>query len=321
MHQGMKDRRSSINLSLLSKYGIYFVLLGLIILLSFTTSSFLTLRNVLNVLRQVSINGIIAVGMTFVLITGGIDLSAGAVVAYAGVVASSFSHPGEHATFVPILVGILVGAVLGFANGSAIALTKIPPFIVTLGMTQIASGMALLYSGGRPITNLSEAFQAMGQGMVGVVPLPIFLLLGVVLAGTYLLHFTRFGRYTFSIGGNETTAIVSGINIKRIKIMVYTMAGTLYGLAAIILSARTNSGAPSAGSGYELNAIGAVVNGGTATTGGRGTMIGTMVGALIMGILSNGLDILNVSSYYQSVIKGVIIIGAVWLDTTITNRD
>jgi len=299
----------------MSKYGILIAFLVLFAAMgAIRPATFLTVSNQLNILRQISINGIMAIGMSFVIITGGIDLSVGSMLAYASIIACSFAHPGEYPVFVPIVVALLVGALLGLFNGVVIAKGKVAPFIVTLGMLTIARGLTQLFNGGRPVNNLSPAFNFIGGGSVLGIPVPVLIFGMVVLFGWFLLNKTRFGRYVYAIGGNEITAKVSGINVDKIYIMVYTLMGTLAALSGIVLSARVETATVIAGTGYELDAIAAVIIGGTSSSGGKGTMQGTIVGILIMGVLSNGLDLIGVSSYYQQIIKGFIIIGAVLMD-------
>jgi ribose/xylose/arabinose/galactoside ABC-type transport system permease subunit len=299
---------------ILARYGIYIAFAVLFGILSFSSDSFLSVQNVLNVLRQSSLNGIIAVGMTFVIITGGIDLSVGAIVAVAAVVATSFAHPGGYPIIVPVLIGLAFGALAGFINGFAIAKGSIAPFIVTLGMMTIVRGSALVVSGGRPIINLTDQYKWIGGGYFLGIPAPVCFFLLVVGLGHFLLAYTKFGRHVYAIGGNEQAARVSGVNVHRILIGVYTLAGLCAGFAGVVLSSRVMTGSPVAGLGYELDAIAAVVIGGTSLSGGVGSIPGTIVGALIIGFMSNGLDLLNVSSYYQQIIKGVIIIVAVLVD-------
>jgi ribose/xylose/arabinose/galactoside ABC-type transport system permease subunit len=297
-----------------SKYGIYLTLVLLIVIMTLLSDTFLTSVNIFNVLRQISITAIIALGMTFVIITSGIDLSVGSTLAFSGVLATSLAHPGDYPLFVPILVGICVGGAIGLINGILIAKTGLAPFIVTLGMTSIARGSAMLYTGGRPVIDLSAEYAYIGKGMIWKIPVPVFIFLGLIVILYVVLHKTRFGRHVYALGGNELSAVVSGINIERIKMAVYVIVGLLAGVSSIILSARTNSGAPNAALGYELDAIAACVIGGTSLQGGRGSIAGTVVGALIIGIVNNGLDLMNVSSYLQQVVKGLIIIVAVLID-------
>lgn len=289
------------------------ILIGMIVLLSILSPYFLQVRNLLNVVRQISLIAIIGMGVTMCIITTGIDLSSGSVLALAGVIAASFAQ-GQHPLIVAILIGLAAGAAAGFVNGSISALGGIPPFIATLGMMTAARGLALIYSDGRPITGLSGAFEFIGGGYFLGIPVPIYIMLLVAFISHILLKHTKFGKYVYAIGGNQQAAIVSGINVKKILIMVYTYAGTLAGLSGIILAARLSAGQPTAGVSYELDAIASAIIGGTSTVGGIGTIPGTIIGALIMGVLNNGLVLLNVSPYMQMVLKGVVIVGAVLLD-------
>lgn len=298
-----------------ARYGIYFAFVLLAGTLAIWSPPFRTLGNIENILQQISVNGILAIGMTVVIITAGIDLSVGSVLALAAVVATSFAeldNQGQpaHRLLLPLALGILTGLACGTVNGILIAKRRLAPFIVTLGMMTVARGLALVYSHGRPEINLSAAYDRIGEGLTG----PGVVLLAVVLAGIFILHFTRFGRYVYAVGGNELAAKVSGVNTDRILIGVYAFAGALAGVAGIVESSRVMSGEPSAGQGYELNAIAAVVIGGTSLSGGVGSMAGTIVGVLIIGVMNNGLDLLLVSSYWQQVIKGGIIVLAVMLD-------
>lgn len=296
------------------KYGIYIAFLLMCVILSFATDAFLTTNNILNVLRQISINGIIAVGMTFVIITGGIDLSVGSIVGLAAVVATSFAHPGAYPLIVPILAGLLVGLACGGINGFLIARWRVAPFIVTLGMMTAARGMTMVYTDGRPVINLSDGYNFVGGGYIAGIPLPVIILVLIALIGFFVLKFTKFGRHVYAVGGNEHSANVSGVRVKPVKVAVYCIVGLAAGLAGIVLSSRVMSGSPVLGTGYELDAIAAVVIGGTSLFGGVGSIVGTLIGVLIIGTMNNGLDLLNVSSYYQQVAKGVIIVLAVLLD-------
>lgn len=298
----------------LSTYGIIIAFIILCIVLSIASPSFLTVTNILNILRQVSIIGIIAVGMTFVIINGGIDLSVGSVLALSAVVATSFAHPDTYPLFVPIILGMLVGALCGAVNGFVIAKWNVAPFIVTLGMMTVARGLTLVYTGGRPIIDLSESYINLGGGYIAGIPIPIIFFILTSLIGTFILKYTKFGRYVFAVGGNERATRVSGINVKWIKISVYSIVGLTAGLAGILLSSRVMTGSPVLGTMYELDAIAAVVIGGTSLAGGLGSVGGTVLGVLIVGVLNNGLDLLNVSSYYQQILKGLIIVLAVLLD-------
>lgn len=304
----------------IGKYIIFIFLILFCVVLSVTTSGFLTKKNIINVLRQVSYNGIIAVGMTFVIITGNIDLSVGGVVGLSAIIACDFAHPGEHPLIVPVLVALSIGVAVGVINGLGIAYGRVPAFIMTLGTNTILRGIVMLYNNGKPVLDLSESYQAIGSGYLGILPIPVILLAAVLLIGWFVLNKTRFGRHVLAVGGNEQAARVSGINTKLTKIIVYVMSGVFSALAGMIISARVNAGSPTLGTGYENDAIAAAVIGGTSMMGGQGSMVGTIGGILIIGVMNNGLDLLNVSSYYQQVAKGTIIIAAVLFDMLSKSR-
>lgn len=299
---------------ILKRYGTVLVLLGMVILMSILSPNFLKVQNLLNIVRQVSVTAIIAIGVTMVIITGGIDLSSGSVIALVSVVVASLAHPDTFPLFVPILAGLAVGALTGFINGGIIAKGNIPPFIATLGMMTTARGLALLYSDGKPIGNFTSSFEFIGGGTILGIPVPIIILIVVAAISHFLLSSTKFGKYIYAIGGNEQAARISGINVNKVKILVYSYAGVMSAIAAIVLTSRISSGQPGAGISFELDAIAAAVIGGTSLSGGIGTIPGTIIGALIIGVLNNGLDLLNVSAYWQQILKGGIIVGAVLLD-------
>jgi inositol transport system permease protein len=299
--------------SILRQFGLVIALVVLCLVLAAVQPGFLTVPNLINVVRQISINGILAVGVTFVLLTGGVDLSLGSLVALTGVAAACFAHPDQYPVILPVLIGVLVGAACGAANGVVVTKGKVAPFIVTLGMMTVARGLALVISAGKPVSNLSREFTALA-GNVGGVPIPVLILALIsVVAYVFLKNF-RLGRYVYAVGGNETAARASGVNVQAVKLFAYTMSGALAGLAGVVLAARITTGQPNAGVGYELDAIAAVVIGGTSLSGGVGSVGGTLLGALLMGVINNGLDLMNVSSYYQQIAKGLIIVGAVWMD-------
>jgi inositol transport system permease protein len=310
---GSQDWRKTAN-QIFSKYGIFLIFIAMVILVSLLTPAFLTSQNLLNVVRQISFIGIVAMGVTMVIITTGIDLSSGSVIALVSVVTASFAQ-GDHPLILALVLGLGIGALAGFINGTISAKGAIPPFIATLGMMIAARGLALLYSDGRPIGGLSESFLFIGQGEIAGIPVPIiiFFVMGVI--SHLLLSKTRFGKYTYAIGGNEHAARICGINVDKYKIMIYTYAGFLSALAGIMLTSRISAGQPSMGMMYELDAIAAAVIGGTSLSGGIGTIPGTIVGALIIGVLNNALDLLNVSSYWQQILKGIIIVSAVLIDS------
>lgn len=300
---------------LLARYGIYIAFAILFITLSITSESFLTTTNIINILRQVSIIGIVSIGMSFVIMTGGIDLSIGSIMALSAVVATSFAKvDSSYSLFIPVIVGIMVGLACGLTNGILVAKWRVSPFIATLGMMTAARGLAMVYTEGRPVIGLSDSYNSIGSGSFLNLPIPIIIFVAIVLIGTFLLNFTVFGRYVFATGGNEQAAKLSGIRVTSIQIGVYAIAGILAGVGGMILSSRIMSGSPVLGQGYELDAIAAVVIGGTSLLGGVGSIMGTVVGVLIIGVMNNGLDLLNVSSYYQQILKGAIIVIAILLD-------
>jgi inositol transport system permease protein len=299
--------------NLLHRFGLLFVILLVGLSLTMMTDTFFSVANLTNVARQVSINGILAVGVTFVLLTAGVDLSLGSVVALSGVACATFAHPGDHPVFVPIAVGLLTGAACGLVNGVLVTRGGVATFIVTLGMMTIARGLALIVSGGRPVANMSNELTALAGDFLGI-PIPVLCFAGVALAAWLFLRNFRLGRHIYAVGGNENAARAAGVPVERVKLFAYGLCGLLTGLAGVVLAARITTGQPNAGQAYELDAIAAVVIGGTSLAGGVGTITGTLLGVLLIGVINNGLDLQGVSSYYQAVIKGVIIVGAVWLD-------
>ena len=291
----------------------FFLILAVLVILS--PNSFARPTNLINILKQASINGILATGMMFVIISDGIDLSVGSTVALAGVIAATYAHPGEYPLAVPIALALLVGLAAGIANGLIVAFGNIPPFIVTLGSMTIIRGLALIASNGQPVFNVTKAFENIAGGFVlQYIPHLVIFFLGVTAISAFVLTSTVFGRRVYAVGGNEDTAKVSGINVNLIKIGVYSISGFLAGLAGLLLASRIVSGNPTAGQSYELDAIAAAVIGGVSMSGGSGKWYGTVIGALIIAVIGNGLDILNVSSHFQLIIKGTIIIVAVLLD-------
>lgn len=298
---------------LVRNWGLAIALLLICAVLSFLHPGFLTIANLLNVARQISINGILAVGVTLVLLTGGVDLSLGSIVALAGVVAASLAHPGDYPVLIPISAGILTGGLCGGVNGLMVTRGRIAPFIATLGMMTAARGLALVASDGRPVSNLSPAFTRLG-GDIGSLPIPVIILAVIALATSIMLGRFRLGRHIYAVGGNAEAARASGIKVSVIGMFAYTFCGAMAGLAGIVLAARITTGQPNAGTGFELDAIAAVVIGGTSLSGGIGRIRGTILGVLLVGVINNGLDLMDVSSYYQAIVKGAIIVSAVWLD-------
>ncbi|BCK08178.1 Ribose import permease protein RbsC [Vibrio cholerae] len=292
-------------------------LLFLVVVVSFLNPNFFTVDNLLNILRQTSVNAIIAVGMTLVILTAGIDLSVGSVLALCGAFAATLV-----AMEVPVLVAVptalLAGAALGAISGIIIAKGKVQAFIATLVTMTLLRGVTMVYTDGRPIstgfTDTADTFAWFGTGYALGIPVPVWLMVVVFAGAWYLLNHTRFGRYVYAVGGNESATRLSGINVDRVKIGVYAICGLLAALAGIIVTSRLSSAQPTAGMGYELDAIAAVVLGGTSLMGGKGRIMGTLIGALIIGFLNNALNLLDVSSYYQMIAKAVVILLAVLVD-------
>lgn len=296
------------------QYGIFLAFAVICLVLAMITPRFFTVSNLMTIGNQVSINALLAFGVTFVIITGGIDLSLGSMVAVTGVVAASFAHPDTYPLVVPVLIGLAAGSAIGAFNGLVITKSKVPPFIVTLGTMTIGRGLALILSNGRPISNLSDSFNFIGGGNVLGLPFPIIILIAAFIICSIILNKTILGRYMYAVGGNESAARASGIKVANVKMWVYSICGLLSAMGGILLTSRITTGQPNAGAGFELDAIAAAIIGGTSTSGGTGTMTGTLIGALLIGVISNSLDLLNVTSYYQQVVMGAIIIGAVVLD-------
>lgn len=305
----------------LLKYKVFLIFIVLFIVMCFISDFFLTKANLLNMLRQLSINGLLAVGMTFVLITGGIDLSVGSILTFSAMVGALFlTQPGTYPVAVGVLVSVGVGLGIGLVNGILTAKCKVPAFIVTLGTQLIASGGALLLNNGSPISGLKDSFNAIGAGTFLSIPYPVIIFGAAVVAGAIVLKNTRFGRYVYAIGGNMEAARACGINTVLVNISVYIISGFCAAIAGIVLAARVKTATPLAGEGYELDAIAATVLGGTSLTGGIGSVWGTIVGVLIIGLLNNGMDLLNIQSYVQDMVQGAIIILAVLVDVN-TNRN
>lgn len=285
-----------------------------------TSEAFLTRQNMFNVLRQISTNLYIACGMTMVIILGGIDLSVGSIIALSGCVAAACV--ARHGMPIPValLIGTLLGAAFGMINGVVISKTTIPPFIVTLATMNVARGFAYVYTGGSPVRVVTKEWQFIGAGYIGMIPVPVIIMLLVLITTALLMNNTRFGRHIYAVGGNIQAARFSGISVGKVKFWVYSFSGLMAGLAGVVLASRMYSGQPTAGNGAEMDAIAAVVVGGTSMAGGAGKIGGTIIGALIIGFLNNGLNLLNVNSFWQYVVKGIVILLAVFVDF-IRNRN
>ena len=298
-------------------------LIGLAVLcaiLWILTPYFLTVSNLLNIAEQTSINAIVAVGMTFVILSGGIDLSVGSIVALSGVVLGAALQSGQPLP-VALVLAAAVGLACGLGNGALVSWGGLPPFIVTLGTMSIARGAALLFTEGRPVSGFDPGFRMLATGRVAFIPAPVIATIVVYAIAHFVLTRTTFGRYVYAIGGNEEATRLSGVAIRFHKTMIYGVSGLMSAIAAIILTARLNSAQPIAGMMYELDAIAATVIGGTSLMGGEGSLGGTLVGALIMGVLRNGLNLLGVSSFLQQIVIGAVIVVAVLLDTILKRRN
>lgn len=297
----------------ITDFGVALILIGLVVVMSILVPGFLSLTNLINILRQVAVIGIIGFGVTLIIITGGIDLSSGSLVALVGVVVAGLLSTG-YPLWLSIILSLIIGGLCGLSSGGLVALTGIPPFIATLGMMSVARAVALLYTQGRPISIMSESFLFIGSGTIFGIPVPIIIFIASGIFTHLILKKTRFGKHVFAVGGNEQAATVCGINVKRVKLYVYTFAGIMTALAGIVLTSRISSGNPTSGMSYELDAIASAVIGGTSLSGGIGSIFGTFIGALIIGSLNNGLMLAGISPYWQQIAKGLAIIGAVVLD-------
>ncbi|WP_206171189.1 ABC transporter permease [Trinickia terrae] len=299
----------------LQKLGPFIALVIVAVGLSLTSPDFLTVGNLLNVMRQASINALIGFGMTLVILLGGIDLSVGSILALSSVMIASLMQTGMP-PMLATLLGIVAGGLMGLVNGLVISKGKVAPFIATLGSMTVLRGLALVVSDGSPISNFnSDVFSMLGGGYVArLIPIPVVLMLIMFGVFWFVLKKTVFGRHVCATGGNAESARLSGVKVDRVQLWVYSISGVMAALAGVVLTSRLNSAQPTAGTGYELDAIAAVVLGGTSLTGGRGWIFGTLVGALLIGVLNNGLNLLDVSSFYQQVVKGGVILLAVLID-------
>ena len=293
--------------------------IALIILMAVITiinSNFLTANNLLNLLLQVTSNALIAFGMTFVILTGGIDLSVGSILALSSALTAGLLGSGMPVTLA-ILISLILGCILGMMNGLLISYGKLAPFIVTLATMTIFRGATLVYTNGNPITKgLSDTFlfQFLGQGYIVGIPFPVIIMFIVFIVLYVLLHKTAFGKSVYAIGGNEKAAYISGGKLNKVKIIIYSISGLMASISGLIITSRLSSAQPTAGASYEMDAIAAVVLGGTSLSGGKGRILGTLIGALIIGVLNNGLNIIGVSAFWQQVVKGVVILIAVLID-------
>ncbi|QOX65244.1 ABC transporter permease [Anoxybacterium hadale] len=322
MSMQAKQTEQSFDLALFTrKYGILMILAFMIVFLLIASPTFRTLQNTINVLNQISINGIIAIGMTFIIISGGIDLSIGSMIAVASVVTGAVLAANPSNVVFAVALASAACGLIGLFNGYIISKFDMFPFVVTLGTQLIFRGVAYVISDGKSYVLTSNAFKEIGQGkLLGVIPYSIIVLISIAFIGLVLLSRTKYGQYVYAIGGNLHTAVASGVNVFKIKLLTYMMMGVFTGIAGVILTSRVNAGQPSIGVGYELDAIAAVVIGGSSLNGGIGTIPGTVIGILMIGVINNGMNLMGVSSFYQQIVKGFIILGAVILDIMISRR-
>ncbi|MGH7951382.1 MAG: ABC transporter permease [Limisphaerales bacterium] len=309
---------------ILARFQSFIALIAMVVALSLLSDKFLTFPNGRNILLQISVNLCLSIGMTLIILTGGIDLSVGAILAFAGAFAAGLLKNGialkvfgvaiQFTAFGAIVAGIFSGLALGWFNGFVITRFKLPPFVATLGMLSIARGLTMLWTGGFPITDLGATFGFIGAGFFIGVPMAVWICAALVVIFFVVSRQTQLGRYIYAVGGSEKAAAFSGVNVNRVKIWVYVIGGGLAAVAGLIVTARLDAADPNAGLGYELDSIAAVVIGGTSLSGGRGSIPGTVLGCLIIGVLNNGLFLLDVSPFWQQVIKGFVILAAVAAD-------
>lgn len=316
----MTLRKKIIN-QLLTKYRTFMVLIVLLITSATISSYFLSFANIMNVIRQVTVIAILASGMTFVILTGGIDLSVGAILGFSGAVSAATLNSVTESSgnyvlgaIAAILIGLAIGIICGLANGIFITLGDLPPFIVTLASMTLINGLLLVFTGGAPITIKNTNYTFLGRGVLFKIPIPILILIIIYAIAYGVLQYTGFGRSTYALGGNKEATRLSGINTKKVELLVYTISGFLASIGGIILTARLGSAQPTAGSGYELDAIAAVILGGTSLSGGTGFVLPTVVGAIILGILDNILVLMDVNPFISNVVKGIVILLAVLID-------
>jgi len=297
----------------LFKYKSILALIVLCIIVSVISPTFLAVSNLRNLFTQISVNAVISLGMTFVILTGGIDLSVGSIVAIAGAV-SAVTIKNTGSISLGILAALLTGIAVGFINGIIVSKGRIQAFIATLATQTVFRGVTYVFTGGNPISGLGDGFIKLTNSRILGVPVPVIITIIVFAICAYVLTQTRYGRYVYAVGGNEDSSRLSGINVNRVKSWVYIISGATAAIAGIIVTSRIGSAAPTAGSGYELDAIAAIVIGGTNLVGGEGTIIGTIIGVLIIGVLNNGLNLMDVSAFYQTIVKGLVILLAVLID-------
>lgn len=311
-----KSKRSikDIVMDFYGKAGILIILLIMVIGLSVGTDTFLTYRNLINVLRQITFYAMIGFGEMAIIITGGFDMSAGSIVGLTSVLTAMVAQNASTPVIVIFLVAAMIGLAVGMFNGGMVAYVGVPPFIATMGSQIICRGLALLIADGRPINGLSDSFVWLGAGSIGLLPIPVIFIIISAIITWYLMKYTKTGRHIYAVGGNAQAALVSGIKTKRIKLFVFMFEGVLCAIAGMVLTARVSSGQPSLGEGFEMDAIAGAVIGGVSLSGGVGTIYGVVCGALVIGVLNNGMDLLNINGYWQQIAQGALIVLAVTLD-------
>ncbi len=308
---GKQDRLKNL---VFKEMGVVIALILLCIIVACLAPSFLKPANLINILQQISISFIIAVGSTFVILTGGIDLSVGSIVAVSGFVMALLVKTFHFPIVGTILIGLFFGALMGFINGFLISKIKLPAFIATLGMMSVLRGVAYTLSNGQTIFTLPPEILFFAKQLRGVLPVPVIIVFIVFAVAAYILKYTRIGRYIYAVGGNETASNLSGVDVNKVKIFAYTIAGFFCSLSSLLLLAKLDAATPTAGEGYEMEAISAVVIGGTSMSGGEGGVLGTLFGALIIGVISNGMNLCSIAQGPQKIVKGLIIVLAVTLD-------
>lgn len=307
-------------LRIIKKYAIVGVLLVIVAFFTIVTDSFLTTGNLLNVARQVAMLGISAVGMTFVILTSGIDLSVGALMGITNIVCSMLMVNAGIPMVPAVIITLLISALVGLINGLLVAYVRVPALITTLSMMTILRGLSFVLCDGMPVWGLPESFKKLGQGYVGAIPIPVIIMVIVFILGWVFLNRTKTGRYVYGLGGNKEAVRLSGVNTLRNETLVYVLSSVLTGMAGVIMLSRINTGQPKIGTGYEMDVITAVVLGGVSIMGGEGSIIGVFVGVLIAGVLSNGMILIDVSEYYQQITKGLVLLVAVVFDTLAKRR-
>ena len=301
--------------NIMSNVVLLIALIAVMIIFTSLNSNFATAKNLTNILTQVSINGYLAIGAMCIMITGGIDLSSGSILALSGVVTASLVQTsGTPNVPLAICAGMGIAIAFGALNGLLVSRFKIVPFITTLATMMIARGIAFIYSNGRPITGLDDSFLGLGSGKIGMISYPVIIMIIVIILAYIFLYRTKLGRYIYAVGGNEYAARVSGVKVENVKMIAYIIGGALAGLTAVVLTSRVTSGLPQAGDGYEMDAIAACAIGGVSLSGGKGKLWTVVIGIILLGVINNGMDMLNISSYYQDIFKGIIILIAVGLD-------